>query len=852
MPKKLTTLVVGVFTLVLLITIGRFTVSAQDFVPRSEIAQSSDVPTQIVVKLKSAPASESILSVSSSMPGTSLEGGLPNTNALVYRVTGDANQALIQVKANPNVEAAYIPATVYALATANDPGFADQWNLSTFRVADPTPGNQSGWDILGNSGNAINTATSGIKVAILDTGVDANHPDLSGKIVTSVNCLSGSCVSGGADDHGHGSHAAGIIGAVTNNSVGVASVGWGVKIVSAKVLNYQGAGTTAMLIRGIDWAISQNVDVINMSLGVNEGNIDATEKNDLRDAVNRAWNAGIVVVAAAGNCGGTNSCPIFYGTNPTPTGYETNPNMYPAAFPNVISVAALTKTNQLASYSEHNSGNVNWVDVAAPGGDCCTGYANPNDCPDSEVAMCIVSLYKNSQYAYMAGTSQASPHVAALAALILAKNSGLSNSAVRQIIESAGVSSWGGNASTHGGVNSLVALQSLLTGTPSVAATATPSPSNQPEATVTPTPTTIPTMTPYPTTGAPKLLKIPPSPYPQGPYCPSPSANCSQKNSGDANCDNVINEADYALWVQQYNTFVSPSSQSNANFSCVEGNSSTYFVDLSDYEIWRRKKVIPTGPVPTATPTPGGNPTSTPTPGGNPTATPTPQRSPTPTPSVSPGLVSYWKMDETSGTTVADQRGRNPGIAEGTSIQPGKVGNARRFDGDDDKVYMNPDVSLNNLAALSICAWIFPKSFGEDGKGRIYAKGPRLWFSLENDNAGTVDKTLRFGVNYSGSDLRVSGPNNLIALDQWQFVCVTWNGSVNPSGVKFYKNGAPANEHNEKSTGVGSRLDDSNIKAAIGNLYAERKTFKGRIDEVRLYNKVLTATEIQALYATYE
>lgn len=849
MTKMQTTIIVGIFTFGLLFTIGRVAVSAEPFVPQVQPQIASSAQKKIVVEMKNTLSSASLLSVSSSLKNATLEGGIPNSKDIVYRVQGDAHQELSAVKANAQVESAYIAASVYALSDVNDTDYSSQWNLTNFQVAGP---NQSGWDIVGNSTNAINAATANIKVAVLDTGVDSNHPDLANKVVASVNCLSGSCTQGAVDDHGHGTHVAGIIGAVTDNSLDVASVGRGVKIYSAKVLDLDGIGTTVGLRRGINWAISQHVDVINLSLGVNEGNIDSSEKIAVEQVINDAWNAGIVVVAAAGNCGETDSCPIFFGTNPTPTGYETNPNMYPAAFTNVLSVAALTRGNTRASYSEHNGGGVNWVDVAAPGGQCCEGYAQ-NSCPDTEKANCVLSLYPQSQRAWMYGTSQASPHIAGVAALILAKNPSLSNTQVRAIIENAGNASWGGSASTHGGINALTALQTVPTTNPN--ATATPSPTNSPNATATPTtapptntPTPLPTMTPYPTTGVPKLLKTPPVPYPGGPYCPAPDTNCSMRERGDADCNEVVDNTDYSVWKMEYDSFVDPSMQSNANFSCVEGNSSTYWVDLSDFEIWRRNRVVPTGPVPTVTPTPGGsNPTATPTP----TPTISGGSTPTPTPTVYPGLISYWKMDDESGPDVSDEETVNNGTAIGTSIVGGKVGTARKFDGVDDKIVVGSNDSIDNLATLSICAWIYPASYGENEKGRIYAKGAKMWFSLEDDNI-SADKTFRFGVNYSGADLRVSGANNLISLNEWQYACVTWDGSANPTGVKFYKNGTEAPPHRERSTGVGSRVDDSGANGIIGNSPGGNATFKGRIDEMRLYRKVLSAGEVQSLFASYQ
>lgn len=187
-------------------------------------------------------------------------------------------------------------------------------------------------------------------------------------------------------------------------------------------------------------------------------------------------------------------------------------------------------------------------------------------------------------------------------------------------------------------------------GNPSATPTITNAPSNTP--TPTSTPTTTPTPSPFPTTGPALLPKMPPIPFPQRPYCPS-LIGCANKPKGDANCSDAVDSADYNIWKTQYDTMI-PGSQSNpnANFACVEGNSNTYFVDLIDYEIWRRNVPASNLPtvIPTSTPTTIQNgPTSTIAPTRTPTVTPGSMNTPTPTYKLSTSKLSIFILNDTQG-----------------------------------------------------------------------------------------------------------------------------------------------------------------------------------------------------------
>lgn len=206
----------------------------------------------------------------------------------------------------------------------------------------------------------------GVRVGILDTGIDPYHPDLNGNILGGFDTIQ---YKSWGDNNGHGTHVAGIVAAIRNNGIGVAGTAPVAGLYAVRVLNTAGYGYTSDIIEGIDWCISRGCQVINMSLGSYSYN------QSFQDAINRAYGAGIVAVAAAGNDG-------------------TSSPLYPAAYSHVISVSATDKNDNIPSWSNYGS----YIDFAAPG-------------------VSIYSTYKKRSYATMSGTSMASPHVAGIAAL---------------------------------------------------------------------------------------------------------------------------------------------------------------------------------------------------------------------------------------------------------------------------------------------------------------------------------------------------------------------------------------------------------------------------------------------------
>jgi thermitase len=250
-------------------------------------------------------------------------------------------------------------------------------------------------------------------IAILDTGVDLNHPDLDGKLIAGWDFLDNDATP--ADTYGHGTHVAGIAAAETNNSLGTAGVAYGsnIKIMPLRVGDQNGIPTSAS-VDAIYYAANNGANVINMSYGGRFGS------SSEQQAINYAWGKGVVVVASAGNDG-------------------TSKISYPAAFTNCIAVGATNWHDQLSSYSNHGSA----LDVVAPGGDM-SGYGDVggiySTMPTYDVYLTTSYSYQKN-YDYLQGTSMAAPEVTGLAGLLFAvgvtdtNSDGRINDEIRNIIQ---------------------------------------------------------------------------------------------------------------------------------------------------------------------------------------------------------------------------------------------------------------------------------------------------------------------------------------------------------------------------------------------------------------------------------
>lgn len=275
-----------------------------------------------------------------------------------------------------------------------------------------------------------------VDVAIIDTGIDLDHPDLN--VVASTKCSRfGGCLDGqGNDDNGHGSHVAGIVGALDNN-IGVVGVAPGARLWAVKVLNSSGSGYLSWIIAGIDWvtAHADQIEVANMSLG-GQGYSQAA-----RNAIKNAIDAGVVITVAAGN----DSHDIF-GLNGN---FGDNDDFCPACYPEVAAISAMCDTDgeaggtgtpgsygtddSFASFSNFSQSVLPENPVTSPGG--AIDLLLPG--------VDILSTYRNGGYAVYSGTSMASPHAAGLAALYIAENGRAGDAegvyAIRQALIDAGV-----------------------------------------------------------------------------------------------------------------------------------------------------------------------------------------------------------------------------------------------------------------------------------------------------------------------------------------------------------------------------------------------------------------------------
>ncbi len=229
-----------------------------------------------------------------------------------------------------------------------------------------------------------------ILVAVLDTGIDQNHEDLAGKVVTEVNFSDSPVVD---DLHGHGTHIAGIIAANVDNGLGIAGAAPRCLLMNVKVADDKGRCDAAAIAKGVVWAVDKGAQVLNISLCVSE------LSKELEEAIIYAWSRGAVIVAAAGN--NSSSVP-----------------QYPAYHPECIAVTATREDDSRAPLANYGD----WVDVAAQ------GYQ-------------IYSTLPNNEYGYNTGTSQAAAYVTGIAVLLYSiaidgDGDGRVNDEVRAAIES--------------------------------------------------------------------------------------------------------------------------------------------------------------------------------------------------------------------------------------------------------------------------------------------------------------------------------------------------------------------------------------------------------------------------------
>ena len=287
----------------------------------------------------------------------------------------------------------------------DDTRFTEQWGLTQINAPDA-------W--------ATTTGSSDVIVAVIDTGIDSTHPDLEDQLVGGAIVIRrGRSIE---DTVGHGTHVASTIAGRTNNNEGTAGVAWGAKIMPVKALNRRGSGNISDVALGIRWAADNGADIINMSLG------GSGDSNTFRNAVDYADERGVLVIAAVGNEYANGS-----------------PTSYPAAYDNVLAVAATDRDDNATSFS--SSGD--YIDVAAPGIDI----------------LAATSRALGTSYISFEGTSMSTPFVSGLAALLLSVDPDLTNAELMSIIKDSAVDvgpeGWD-NRTGYGRIDAAAAIATLV------------------------------------------------------------------------------------------------------------------------------------------------------------------------------------------------------------------------------------------------------------------------------------------------------------------------------------------------------------------------------------------------------
>ncbi|XGC80891.1 S8 family serine peptidase [Bdellovibrio bacteriovorus] len=384
-------------------------------------AAPESVPGEYIVKLKDTVSAQSSVHTLSQALGSYVKSTIPGQNIVVVKrpVFEIQSNVIKTLSENPLVDIVE-PNFIYRInKTSNDPLLGNLWGIKNTGQQDSQRREGiAGMDVGAEQAWDITTGNKDIIVAVIDTGIDYNHPDLKENLwineaeakgqagvdddnngiiddIHGANFVDSNKPTGNPlDDHGHGSHCSGTIGATGNDGRGIVGVAWNVRLMGVKFLSASGSGSLEGALKGIDYAVKMGAVILSNSWG--GGGYSET----LKQAIERSHQANTLFVAAAGNESNNNDA------NPT----------YPATYdvPNIISVAAVDNRGQIASFSNYGKTKVH---VGAPG-------------------VNVYSSIKGGGYDSWSGTSMAAPHVSGMAVLLKSNEPNLSNVEMKERIVS--------------------------------------------------------------------------------------------------------------------------------------------------------------------------------------------------------------------------------------------------------------------------------------------------------------------------------------------------------------------------------------------------------------------------------